>query len=200
VVQPRRVLQVGAVAAVLALLGVLVWHAVTRRGGGALVAAVEHKRMPVAPPFDLPVISHESEAWPKDLGRVAAADHISLVDLRGRTLVVNFWASWCLPCKRETPLLAQSAYRHAGRVVVLGINVQDLRRPAQRFLAHYAVPYVSAADPGLRTFTAYGLSGLPETYVIDRRGRVVAHETGEVSGTALERAIQDAEKTKGDST
>jgi cytochrome c biogenesis protein CcmG/thiol:disulfide interchange protein DsbE len=82
--------------------------------------------------------------------------------------------------------------------VFLGVNVQDLRGPAGKFLSRYAVPYVSAADRGTRTFTAYGLIGLPETYVIDRRGRIVAHEAGELSRATLEGAIQNAEKTKGD--
>lgn len=197
-VQLRRVLRVSAVAAVVALLGVLVWHLATRRGGGALVAAVQKKKSPVAPSFDLPVIWHDDESWPRVLAQAAKSDHVALAALRGRTIVLNFWASWCAPCKRETPLLVQSAWHHAGQVVFLGINVEDARGPARRFLSHYAVPYVSAVDPGTRTFTAYGLSGLPETYVIDRRGRVVVHETGELSQAGLESAIENAEKTKGD--
>jgi cytochrome c biogenesis protein CcmG, thiol:disulfide interchange protein DsbE len=197
VAQPRRLLQAATVAVVLALLAVLVWHLVSRRGGSALVAEVARKQTPVAPPFALPVIWHESEAWPTDLATVAAGDRVSLTDLRGRTVVLNFWASWCPPCKRETPLLVQSAYEHAGHVVFVGVNVQDLRGPARKFLSHYAVPYVSVADRGTRTFTAYGLTGLPETYVVDRRGRVVVHETGELSRKSLEGAIQDADKTKG---
>jgi len=200
VVQLSRMLRAGAVAAVLALLALLIWHAATRRGGGALVEAVQHQRLPVAPPFDLPVIWHEYDSWPRDLTAVAESDHLTLAKLRGRTVVVNFWASWCAPCKRETPMLVRSAWQHAGQVVFLGLNVQDLRGPARKFLSHYAVPYVSAADRGTRTFTAYGLTGLPETYVIDRRGRVVAHETGELSRATLEPAIQTAEKTKGDRT
>ena len=199
-VQARRLLQAATVGVVLTLLTVLVWHLAARRGGSALVGEVARKQMPVAPPFALPVIWHESEAWPGSLADVAARDQVALADLRGRTVVVNFWASWCPPCKRETPLLVQSAYRHAGQVVFLGIDVQVLRGPARKFLGHYAVPYVSVVDRGTRTFTAYGLSGLPETYVLDRRGRVVVHETGELTRKTLEQAIQDADKTKGDRT
>jgi len=62
------------------------------------------------------------------------------------------------------------------------------------------VPYVSVVDVSLKKKTAYGLSGLPETYVLDRRGRVVVHETGELTRKTLEQAIQDADKTKGDRT
>ena len=132
VVQLRGVLRTGAVAAVLALLGLLIWHATTRRGGGALVAAVQHKQMPVAPPFDMPVIWHEDESWPKDLTAVADSDHLTLAQLRGRTVVVNFWASWCPPCKRETPLLVQSAWH---RDVVAECRIAFLAEIEARHIA-----------------------------------------------------------------
>jgi cytochrome c biogenesis protein CcmG, thiol:disulfide interchange protein DsbE len=189
-----RLLRAVAVTAVLALFGTLVWHLVTRRDGSAFIAALHHKRPPPAPRFDLPVLWHQGDAWPRGLATVAKGNRVALADLRGRTVVVNFWASWCPPCKRETPLLVQSAWQHAGKVVFLGINVQDLPGPARKFLIHYAVPYVSAEDRDTHTSDAYALAGLPETYVIDRRGRVVAHDTGELTSTALEDALAKAAK------
>jgi cytochrome c biogenesis protein CcmG, thiol:disulfide interchange protein DsbE len=190
--QIMRVARVATVVAVAALLGLLIWDAVGTRGGGALVKAVSRERRPPAAAFNLPVIWHASGTWPDELAYVAAADRISLAALRGRTVVINFWASWCHPCKAEAGLLADSAQRHSGSVVFLGIDVQDLRGPARRFLAHYKVEYVAAADPGNRTFTAYGLTGLPETYIVNAHGRLVAHEAGQISRATLEQGIRKA--------
>jgi cytochrome c biogenesis protein CcmG/thiol:disulfide interchange protein DsbE len=190
--QFMRVARAATVVVVAALLGLLVWDAVGTRGGGALVKAVSRERRPVAPAFNLPVIWHASATWPRELAEVAAADRVSLADLRGRTVVINFWASWCGPCKAEAGLLAESAQRHAGSVVFLGIDVQDLRGPAREFLVHYKAEYVAAADPGNRTFTAYGLTGVPETYIVNARGRLVAHEAGQISRATLEQGIRKA--------
>ena len=73
--------------------------------------------------------------------------------------------------------------------IFVGINVQDLRAAGRKFLAHYDVPYVSLHDGGDRTYSAYGLTGLPETYYLDRRGRVLRHDIGEVTRRELEQAI-----------
>ena len=190
--QLMRLARAATVVVVAALLGLLLWDAVGTHGGGALVQAVSRERRPVAPGFNLPVIWHASATWPRDLVDVATADRVTLADLRGRTVVLNFWASWCEPCKAEAALLADSAQRHAGSVVFLGIDVQDLRGPARRFLTHYKVEYVAAADPGNRTFTAYGLTGVPETYIVNARGRLVAHEAGQISRATLEHGIRKA--------
>lgn len=127
-VKLSRLVRAGAIVAVLGLLGILVWHLVTRRGGGALITAVQHKRLPHAPLFDLPVLWHQGDAWPRGLAKIAEGDHVALADLSGRTIVVNFWAIWCPPCKRETPLLVQSAWQHAGKVVFWASTSKTCRR------------------------------------------------------------------------
>jgi cytochrome c biogenesis protein CcmG/thiol:disulfide interchange protein DsbE len=98
--------------------------------------------------------------------------------------VINFWASWCVPCKREAPAFAAAATRYAGRVVFLGVDIQDLNGPARRFLRRYRVNYVSVRASESTT-ASYGLTGIPETYYLDARGHAVEHEIGEVTTTEL---------------
>jgi cytochrome c biogenesis protein CcmG/thiol:disulfide interchange protein DsbE len=113
-------------------------------------------------------------------------------ELRGYPVVVNFWASWCGPCKDEAPRFAASAREHAGKVVFLAIDVQDLKSDARSFLERFDTPYVSVRDGGGSTYDDYGLTGLPETYWIDAQGRVVSHYPGEVSRDRLEARIRAA--------
>jgi cytochrome c biogenesis protein CcmG/thiol:disulfide interchange protein DsbE len=105
---------------------------------------------------------------------------------------MNFWASWCVPCKAEEPRLIASARRHAGEVVFLGVDVQDFKSDARSFLERYDTNYVSLRDGGSSTYENFGLTGIPETYYLDARGRVVAHAVGEVSPDELEGGIADA--------
>jgi cytochrome c biogenesis protein CcmG/thiol:disulfide interchange protein DsbE len=103
--------------------------------------------------------------------------------------VINFWASWCPPCKDEAPILAASAREYAGRVAFVGVDVRDFRSDALGFLNRYDVNYVAVRDGGNSTWATYGLTKIPETYYVDRRGRVVAHTLGAVSTDELERGI-----------
>lgn len=107
-------------------------------------------------------------------------------------MVVSFWASWCIPCKEEAPFLAASARAHRGKVAFLGIDVQDFTGDARSFLRKLDVPYVVVHETGSKTSTAYGLTGVPETYYLDRRGRVAAHSIGAVSRRELERELAKA--------
>jgi cytochrome c biogenesis protein CcmG/thiol:disulfide interchange protein DsbE len=106
--------------------------------------------------------------------------------------VVNFWASWCIPCKREAPRLTASARAHRGQVAFLGLDIQDFKSDARGFLGHFETNYVSVRDGGDSTYRRYGLTGVPETYYLDRRGRIVAHSVGEVSSRELEQGIAQA--------
>lgn len=70
--------------------------------------------------------------------------------------------------------------------------MQDLKSAGRKFLAHYQVPYVSVHDNGDRTYSAYGLTGLPETYYLDRSGRILRHDVGEVTRSEFERGVREA--------
>lgn len=186
-----RPVQLAAVALVAALLGLLVWRVVEQQRGPDLVAAIKAGKRPPAPSFTLPVVWPQTETWPPALQAAARRGQLSLAALRGQPVVINFWASWCIPCKIEAPLLAASARAHAGKVVFLGIDVQDLKSDGRAFLRKYKVDYVSLRDPSNSTYDAYGLTGVPETYYLDRSGRAVAHSPGQVTAQDLTAGIAE---------
>jgi cytochrome c biogenesis protein CcmG, thiol:disulfide interchange protein DsbE len=181
-----------AVLLVAALLGLLVWRVVYGNDGRGLVDAIARGDAPSAPSFSLPVVWRPVATWPAPLRQSVDDGPLSLPELRGYPVVINFWASWCVPCKEEAPFLADSSRAHSGQVASLGIDVQDLTADARRFLRTLDVPYVSVRDSGPKTFSSYGLTGLPETYYLDRRARIVAHSIGRVSRLELERELAKA--------
>ena len=113
------------------------------------------------------------------------------VEARGRLAFVTDEASWCIPCRDEAPLLNASARAHRGKVVFLGVNVQDLSEDALKFLREFDVPYASVRDRNNKIFEDYGLTGVPETYYLDARGRIVGHVPGAVSRRTLEQGGAD---------
>jgi cytochrome c biogenesis protein CcmG/thiol:disulfide interchange protein DsbE len=188
----RLLLQLAAVALVFSLLTLLVWSVATEENGTDLVAAVRAGKEPAAPSFDLPVIWDRHETWPSELRPVLRDGRLRLDELRGRPVVVNFWASWCIPCAKEASALAASANANSGRVAFLGIDIQDFKADALRFLRRHDAPYVSVRETRTRLYGAYGLTGIPETFYLDARGRVIAQTVGEASREDLESGIAQA--------
>ena len=179
-----------AVAVVLSLLGLLVWSLVSSSSGARFAKRADEGMKPYAPAVHLPVLWPHDETWPAAL-RPRIDDHrLNLPELRGQVAVINFWASWCYPCKQEAPALRKAAERYRGRVAFVGIDVQDLPSAARRFLRRYKVNYVSLRDGTDKTYSGYGLTGVPETYLIDRRGRTVEHAVGKVDFGELTAMIE----------
>jgi cytochrome c biogenesis protein CcmG/thiol:disulfide interchange protein DsbE len=110
---------------------------------------------------------------------------VSLADLRGRPVVLNFWASWCGPCLQEHAALVQSARASAGRAWFFGVVYDDDQSSAQRFLRQQGSAYPSLVDEQGRTAIAYGVYGVPETFFIDAAGTVVTKHTGPLDQDAL---------------
>jgi len=182
--------RVSAVALVLALLGLLIWSLVGGSSGANFAKQAGQGKKPPAPAFDLPVLWAKDATWPAALRPRIADGRLNLRELRGQVAVVNFWASWCYPCKQEAPAFRQAAERYRGRVAFVGIDVQDLKSAARGFLRRYRVNYVSLHDAPNNTYTAYGLTGVPETYLLDRRGRTVEHAVGRLDFSDLTKMIE----------
>jgi len=116
---------------------------------------------------------------------------ITLDQLRGHPVVLNFWASWCVPCRKEMPAF-QSVYRRMGdKVAFLGMNHQDSRGDALELLRKTGVQYPSGFDPRGRVAQAYEVYGMPTTVFVSAEGRILASRTGEMTATQLTEAIRD---------
>lgn len=174
------------VASVLALL---VWATLAASRGQNLVEKIAAGKKPTAPAFSLDVLWPQTATWPKGLRPALLDGKLSLAELRGWPVVLNFWASWCTACKEEAPILRAGAHAQAGKVVFLGLDVQDLSGDARGFARANGMNYVSVRDGGNSMYQAYGLTGVPESYFIDPRGRIVAHIPGAVSRTTLAQGI-----------
>src|SRR5262249_48944804 len=108
---------------------------------------------------------------------------ISLAALRGRGVVVNFWASWCEPCRAEAALFATAARAEKDRgITFIGVNTQDTPEPARAYLAQYAIDYPNVADDDGLWRKRFGVAGLPTTFFIDAQGEIQSIILGPVAG------------------
>ena len=155
----QRVGQVIALAGVAALLALLVWKVAFGNEDGAADELARGKVVE-APVFDLDRLDQDGT--------------LSIAELRGKPVVVNFWASWCIPCRDEAPVLEQTyrRYRDQG-LVVLGIDVNDFRADARRFMDKHGLTYPIVYDGKGSTVGKWGVRGFPETFFVDRSGKLV---------------------------
>ena len=111
---------------------------------------------------------------------------LRLEEQRGKVAFVNFWASWCVPCREEAPALeaASRAYRPRD-VVFIGINIQDKEPDARAFVDEFDITYANGIDHGSRIAMDYGVYGIPETFIIDRAGRITYKQIGAMSAATI---------------
>lgn len=141
-----------AVLAVLAVVGLLVFGLLSKGSSGIEVGEA-------APTSSLPLLDGEGSG--------------SLADYRGRWVLVNFWASWCGPCKEEAPALEEFQRRHGGEsFTVLGIDSRDLSDDGREFVRRYGLSYPQLRDGDGDAARDYGTSGVPENFLVDPRGTV----------------------------
>lgn len=173
---PKRVVQLLTVCVVLALAVVLVWNIVST--GTSSARALGTGDPVAAPPLILPRLDGKG-----DLGLAA---------YRGRPVVVNFWASWCIPCRDEAPVLERTWASHRARgLVVLGVDANDdFAGDARKFARRLELTYPLVRDTRGSTLGHWGVGNLPTTYFVDRRGRVVGRVLGSIEASDNAGAFQ----------
>ena len=112
-----------------------------------------------------------------------------LAELHGKPVVVNFWGSWCGPCREEAPHLAVASRDYQGRVQFLGVDVTDFRPPARAFIRQFGWPYPSVFDPSGSVRASVGLIGAPHTMIFDAKGNRTFLRSGPVTQQILESEI-----------
>jgi cytochrome c biogenesis protein CcmG, thiol:disulfide interchange protein DsbE len=164
--RPHSIILGGAVAAAV-VIGVLMATVAASGSPG------RSGPLPRAKPFSLAALGH-------------AGQRVSLTGYAGQPVIVNFFASWCPPCKRETPLLARFYAEHGGRVHVIGVDSNDQTANALRFVAKDHVTYPVGVDPfPAKTAVSYGVLGLPQTFFLNAQHRIVRHIYGDVTAKEL---------------
>ncbi|MBF6590817.1 MAG: TlpA family protein disulfide reductase [Ktedonobacterales bacterium] len=116
---------------------------------------------------------------------------VRLANQHGKPIVLNFWASWCVPCKEEAPVLRAAWQKYAPRgAVFIGVALQTSRADLIGFTSRYRIPYPCGPDTSGSISTAYGTTGIPTTIFIDREGVVVKKFTGQISAAELNQDVQ----------
>ncbi|RMF46983.1 MAG: TlpA family protein disulfide reductase [Anaerolineae bacterium] len=121
-------------------------------------------------------------------------EQIHLTDLRGKVVVLNFWASWCKPCEQEAADLeaAWRFYKDQGNVIFLGVNYVDTEPEAKGYLAKFDITYPNGPDLGTRISQEFRIRGVPETYTIDAQGRLQNAQIGPFSSVQQIKSVVDA--------
>lgn len=184
------------VTVTVALIALLAYGVLSSPTDESVDQALADGQARAAPGFELDVLSEGS--LPPAVAGLAAAfrdGDVALDELRGYPLVLNFWASWCDPCREEAPTLERGWIRDAREgVVYMGLNMQDLSGDGRAFIEEFGVTYPSIRDPGREVADSYGLTGIPETFFIDASGQVVAHVVGVVSQQQLNAGVKAARR------
>jgi cytochrome c biogenesis protein CcmG/thiol:disulfide interchange protein DsbE len=160
------------------LVALLVYGVATQSASRTLDQQVASKHFPLAPDSSRP------------LARLGAPGHASLASYRGGVVVLNFWASWCEPCRIEAPLLqrAQRALQALGGNVI-GVADLDASPDSEAFVRRNHLTFPQLRDSDGAFSRAYGTNQLPESFIIDRAGRIVAISRGEIGEHFLQRAL-----------
>jgi cytochrome c biogenesis protein CcmG/thiol:disulfide interchange protein DsbE len=166
------------ILALAALVGLLAYGVAAKAPNTSLDNAVATGQRVAAPGADtrLPHLTRSGQG--------------SVGDYKGKVVLLNFWGSWCPPCKEELPLLQRTHERIGGRGgMVLGVDEQDTTDDALATVRRYGLTYPSLRDPDRAFARRYGTNAYPETFVLDREGRVAALNRGPVTQAWLDRTL-----------
>jgi cytochrome c biogenesis protein CcmG/thiol:disulfide interchange protein DsbE len=172
---PTRKIPWGQIAIFALVLGLLALVAFQMRRNGPLAAGpVGAGEM--APPFEITTFDGQT---------------LKLADLRGQVVVVNFWASWCIPCEQEAAELENTWRRYKDKgVVFIGVDYVDTETAAKAFMRRFDITYPNGPDLGTRISQAYRIKGVPETYVVDKTGRLAFVKIGPTTQAELMSVIE----------
>lgn len=165
------------VSAITAVFIVFVLVVVSTANSGA--PASRHAD-PMAPDFTVAVLGHSGQ-------------HVTLSSrYRGKPVIVNFWASWCTPCQKETPLLASWYKRQHGAVNLIGLDENDNAASAAKFAKSRGVTYLLGFDPQVKVADAYDVEGegIPQTFFLNSRHQIVDHVYGGLTAAGLARGME----------
>lgn len=168
-----RIFTLGLVLGVLALLALFVWGLGRRAATNVGIVSTSLREAPI---FQLDLFDGTST---------------SLETLGGTPVLLNFWASWCIPCEDEAPALESAAQRYRGKVQFIGVDVQDAEPEARQFLRRYGVTYANGPDRTGSISIDYGMAGVPETYFIQADGHVRRKWAGPLSSAQLDQYLTE---------
>ena len=167
--KPARVGIIVTFAVLLALLGLLAWGLKQSQAGPR-----ESGR---APDFTLSGFD----------GRV-----VTLSKLRGQVVIINFWASWCLPCREEAAYLEQTWRKYKDRgVVFVGVDYVDTEKEARAYIKEFDITYINGPDLGTRVAQSFNIKGVPETYYVDKNGVLRGVNIGPLKSPQLDQKIDE---------
>lgn len=190
----RLVLRFVGLGLALAFVALLAYGLTTKATDASVDEALSRGEALPAPGFDLPALA---DGQPGRLGarwqKAAKDGRVRLEELRGTPMALNFWASWCSPCRAEADGL-ERGWRAAERqgVLFVGLNQQDVREEAHDFLSQFSISFPQVRDKAKDTARAWGVTGMPETFFISSGGDVVGHVVGTISDAQMEAGVAAA--------
>jgi cytochrome c biogenesis protein CcmG, thiol:disulfide interchange protein DsbE len=193
----RPWLRVALVVAALAFVSLLAYGVLSKAPDETIDETLASGRPAAAPGFSLPVLQRGEPGvgLERTVESAVADGTVSLQELRGTPVVLNFWASWCDPCRAEAEALEQDwdRSRDDGPLFV-GLNMQDLTGDARAFMSEFGNSYLNMRDESNGVALDWGVTGLPETFFLSADGEVVAHAIGAISSEQIELGMRAAEE------
>ena len=178
-----------------AFVGLLLWGLTTAAPGTSIDEALARGDSAPAPAFRLEVLRRGNlgRRLTEQVDGALADGEVDVRELRGTPFVLNFWASWCVPCREEAPLL-QRRWEEARKdgVLFVGLDMQDVREDARAFLDEFRIDFLTIRDGGNTIARRYETTGIPETFFVTARGEIVGHVIGVVSAEQLDDGIAAA--------